>query len=492
MRPPPFEDMLVSLDASARIPAGMVSETREVMALGRRFAREVVRPRALELDARLHEDPDHLDWEFVKTANEWGLYSMWLPKFFGGGGYNFMSMAPFIEEVSSQCLAMANLIGVHYLGVGTLSASWNAQIMRRVFSEVAQGEKTGEPCLISLAITEPSAGTDAEEVDLMDRGEMSCRITRCDGGYKVNGTKIFISNGHLSTWHMTMGFEDLSRPSETAIMLAVKTGTPGFSFGRIERKMGQKACPASVLVFDDCFVPDELVALDHRQFSGLSRSHRQTTMQVIDYVVSTSRAGVGAFGAGAARGAYEEALAFASETEVDGTLLVNHEWAQCLLAEMYKNVSLARLTYMETNYANALYGFFRLMGSAPFFYSMKYAPRPLLDRLSGLFGSGWATRMFRQTHLENQLESEAHRTSGWASLCKFTATDLAVKNGHLALELMGQAGLRHDRRVEKHLRDAKLLQIYEGTNQLNRLNLFKCMAGADCGQAEPFCDCPAA
>ncbi len=489
MPAPAFEDMLASLDAGVRLPAAVAAETREVMALGRKFAHEVVRPRALDLDRKLHEDPDHLDWEFVNTANEWGLYTLWLPKIFGGAGFNFLSMAPFIEEVSAQCLGMANLIGVHYLGVGTLSASWNAQVMRRVFADVVKGEKTGKPCLISLAITEPSAGTDAEEVDLMDRGEMSCRITRVDGGYKVNGSKIFISNGHLSTWHMTIGFEDLARPSETAVMLAVKTGTPGFSFGRIERKMGQKVCPASVLLFDDCFVPDELVALDRRQCAGLSRPHRETTMQVIDYVVSTSRAGVGAFGTGAARGAFEEALAFASETVVDGTLLVNHEWAQCLLAEMYRNAALARLTYMETNYANFLYGFFKIMARAPFYHAMKLTPMPVMERISGVFGSRAATAVFRRTHLENQAESEARRTSGWASLCKFTATDLAVQNGQLALTLMGQAGLRQDRRVEKHLRDAKLLQIYEGTNQLNRLNLFKCLANGDCAQAEPFCDC---
>ncbi|MBW1989579.1 MAG: acyl-CoA dehydrogenase, partial [Deltaproteobacteria bacterium] len=100
-----------------------------------------------------------------------------------------------------------------------------------------------------------------------------------------------------------------------------------------------------------------------------------------------------------------------------------------------------------------------------------------------------ATKWFRKTHLEDQADCEIHRTSGWASLAKVTGTDLAVENCHLALELMGQAGLRHDNRVEKHLRDAKLLQIYEGTNQLNRLNLFKCLAGPGCEAAEPFADC---
>ncbi|HEY5494603.1 MAG TPA: acyl-CoA dehydrogenase family protein, partial [Candidatus Anoxymicrobiaceae bacterium] len=83
---------------------------------------------------------------------------------------------------------------------------------------------------------------------------------------------------------------------------------------------------------------------------------------------------------------------------------------------------------------------------------------------------------------------EYERTSGWASLSKFSATDAGVKNCELALELMGGAGVRNDQVAEKHLRDSKLLQIYEGTNQLNRLNVFKCMIGRSAPEAKIFED----
>jgi len=96
------------------------------------------------------------------------------------------------------------------------------------------------------------------------------------------------------------------------------------------------------------------------------------------------------------------------------------------------------------------------------------------------------TRILRKLHYDRQTDEEIRRTSGWASLAKFTGTDAGVKNAQMALELMGQAGLRHDHRVEKHLRDAKLLQIYEGTNQLNRLNLFKCLIAGTCPKARIF------
>ncbi len=95
-------------------------------------------------------------------------------------------------------------------------------------------------------------------------------------------------------------------------------------------------------------------------------------------------------------------------------------------------------------------------------------------------------QIFRKIIMDWQKDEDARRASGWASLSKFAATDLGIKNCHLAVELMGQAGIRHDRRAEKFLRDSKLLQIYEGTNQLNRLNLFKCLVAPAAPEALVF------
>ncbi len=493
-RSPRFDDAFTGLTAASKIPRGLVRESREVVALARKFNDEVVRPYTRTLDTRMHEDPDFLPYEFVSTANEWGFYTMWIPRIFGGQGYNMPGMSIFVEEIGSVCLAMANLIGVHYLGVATLCATWNVGMINRLCREVADGEKTGVPCLISLAITEPGAGTDVEEVDLVDKGNITCLAKKVDGGYLVNGSKIFISNGHLSTWHMLIAYSDLKKPSENTVMMAVKTGADGFSFGRMEHKLGQKGCPASELIFKDCFVSDDDVCFDWNSAATdkpgtvkPKRGRKEATQQVIDFVVSATRAGVGAFATGAARGAYEEALAFAAETEVNGKPLINHEWAQCLLAEMYKNVVTARLTYMEANYANGLYGFFKLLQQKILFYYMKYMPTVIIEKLvSPILNATASTWLFRKLMADMQTDEEMNRCSGLASLSKFAASDAGIKNCQLALELMGQAGLRHDRRAEKFLRDAKLLQIYEGTNQLNRLNLFKCLIGCDYPQVTVF------
>jgi alkylation response protein AidB-like acyl-CoA dehydrogenase len=484
---PRFTDIMNSLVAMTRTPKGVARECYETMALARRFNETVAKKYSLELDRKMQEDPTYLPWEFIEEANRWGFFTMWIPKLFGGKGWSLSSISPCIEELASECLGITNLIGVHYFGVSILFATWNIRLIDKICREVAEGERTGKPCLVSGAVTEPEAGTDAEEVELLAKAKVRCHARKVEGGYVVNGRKIFISNGHLSTWHMLLAYEDLEKPEETMICLAVKNGVEGFSFGRMEKKMGQKGCPASELVFEDCFIPDENVCFSASQMKGLKRGPKEAGMQVIDFVVSATRSGVGAMGAGVARSAFENALQFARETEVEGKLLINHEWAQCLLAEMYKNTALARLAYMEGNCTNGLYGMASLLNVKPLYYYHRYVPTPLFDRLMPTANElDLTTKAYRRLVMDRQSDEEARRASGWASLAKFAASDLGVKNCQLALQLMGQAGLRHDRRVEKCLRDSKLLQIYEGTNQLNRLNLFKCLISQAAPEARVF------
>jgi acyl-CoA dehydrogenase len=475
-REPRFRDIMCSFDSVGKMPKGAIDEYREAVIMARRFNKTVVRPSALELDRKMQEDPTYLPWDFVEEANRWGFYTMWIPKLFGGKGWNLGSMIPFVEELCSECVGMGNLIGVQYFGISILFATWNMRLIDKICREVVEGEKTGKPCLVSGAVTEPGAGTDAEEVELMAKGNMKCHARKVDGGYVVNGTKVFISNGHLSTWHMLLAYEDLARPDETMMCLAVKNGMKGFSFGRKEKKMGQKGCPASELVFEDCFIPDENVCIHMDQLKGLRRDAKETGQQVINFVVSATRPGVGAMGAGVARGAFQAALEFARETEVEGKPLINQEWAQCILAQMYANVAMARLTYMECNHIGGRYGIASLMNIKPLYYYMKNTPVSMFDLIMPYTNKmDSTTTLYRKLVMDGQKEEDEALASGWASLSKFAATDLGIKNCQLAIELMGQAGIRQDRRAEKCLRDSKLLQIFEGTNQLNRINLFNCL-----------------
>jgi alkylation response protein AidB-like acyl-CoA dehydrogenase len=204
-------------------------------------------------------------------------------------------------------------------------------------------------------------------------------------------------------------------------------------------------------------------------------------------VLSATRPGVCAFGIGVARGAFETALHYASTTCVNGRLLINQEWAQCMLAEMHKNVILGRLAYTEANNANSLRGLYRYLQSKPVYYYLKLMPRIWFDKvISPVLDWDLTARVMGKLYFDLPNPEDQRCCSGWASVAKFTGTDLGVKNCQMAIEIMGQKGLRQDAGVEKMLRDIKLLQIYEGTNQLNRLNAFKCLIAPAAPQAKVF------
>ncbi|MDE2401547.1 MAG: acyl-CoA/acyl-ACP dehydrogenase [Burkholderiales bacterium] len=472
-----------SVAALKELPRGVRQDVARAIELGRRFNREVVAPLVLELDARIQDDPQHLPWSFIDEANRWGLFSLWLPKMFGGHGWNMLSMYAFIEEVSTQCVGLANVVGVHYLGVATLMATWNMPLARRIFGEVCEGERQGKPCLLSLAITEPGAGTDVEETELVDRARLGTQATPLpDGGYEINGRKVFISNGHVSTWHMVIAYEDRRRAADTTVVLAVRTGTAGFSFGAKEQKMGQKACVASELVFDRCQVPAAQVALGPQQTAGLGRPHRDLAQTMIDYVVSSTRAGVAAFATGVARGVFEATRERVAGMRCREGRLIEQQWVQTTLADMGRHASMARLAYMESAIANCLGGLFALLFTPPVYQLERWMPRRLMQAFSApMLGDARFGRWVQRRLLAQYPATWQHLTSGLGSMAKVACSDLAMHNCALALELLGIDGLAHDSGIEKRLRDAKLLQIYEGTNQLNRINHFKCLLRPDDG-----------
>lgn len=475
------------LDAVRRMPRGVTDDIEVAIALARRFNAEVTRPRHLAIDALVAADPSFVPWEVVLAASRFGLYAAWLPKAFGGGGLSMLSLYFFLEEVSTVCVGVANVIGVHYLGIATLCATWNSRLMRRVFEDVVAGEQRGDPRLVSLAITEPAAGTDMEETELLARIRPQTVAERLRGGYRVNGRKVFISNGHVSRWHVVICCEDRSRAPETGVVLAVQRGTPGFTLGAIEHKMGQKACVASELVFDDCIVGDEFVAIDARQSAAIGVPVRAVFQQVIDYVVSSTRAGVGAFGAGLARGALEDACEHARRPRRGGARPVDDESVRMRLADMYVNAELAKLAWQESAWANCEQGLFRGMFLPIAFDIERVVPRRVLARLARyVLDDPRTTRLLRHFAFVRYSRSAANLTSGWASVAKLVGSDLAVMNADLALELIGPEGTRQGAGPEKRLRDAKLLQIYEGTNQLNRLNVFKCSVGHEWPDVDPF------
>jgi len=330
----------------------------------------------------------------------------------------------------------------------------------------------GFPCLVSVAATEPDAGTDVEELELIDRGTLICKAIKKEGGYLLSGTKSFISNGHFSTWHIVTAYADLKRPSQTPVLLAVKKGTMGFSLGKIERKMGQKVCPTGELIFDNCFVKDEHLCLDLSALK-MAKGAREVNAILLNDILSLSRVGVGAFGAGMARGAYQCALDYAKKEYLGKERAIDVEWVQSILASMLQNFLGAKSAYFQAMRLNAKVGPFASMQNPIVYRLLKWLPSSLQQRvLLPILSTSSVMARALSDRIKKADPFYCHQTSLWASHAKTLGADLAVKNCQLAIELMGKIGLRHDAKIEKLLRDAKLLQIYEGPNQINRLNLF--------------------
>ncbi len=485
---PRIAEAFNSLQAIHTLPRSIYHDVETAIAIARKFNKQVLEPIYLSEERKCMQDHNYLAWDFVKKAGEWRFYSLFVPKLFGGQGLNFFALYPFMEEIASVCPGLGHIIFVHYLGIATLFPSFNIRIINKVLRDVAKSEKERNPRLLDLTITEPEAGTDVQEPIIYGKGKITGTATRVEGGFIINARKIFISNGHLSYWHIVNVWEDKKNQRETALQCVIPNGTKGFSFGRCEKKMGNLASTASELIFEDCFVPNEWVTM-RAQDPVIKNSKKGPfwyTHTLVDYVTSSSRAGVGAIATGIARSSYERTKQYASKKIVNGEKLINHQWAQILLTEMYRNVNIARLTYMESVYTDMLQGLFKLL-NAPFLYlPLTYAPKVFFSLLSPLLNLQIVTWFLRKYYYDWYTDNERNNSTGWASVAKITCSEIGFINTNIALDLTGDDGLCHELGIEKTFRDIKLLEIYESTNQINAMNICHSMVTNDCNDIKYY------
>jgi butyryl-CoA dehydrogenase len=241
-----------------------------------------------------------------------------------------------------------------------------------------------------------------------DAGALRTTATRKGEGYVLNGTKQWITNGGEAEIYSVIAMTDRSKGPRGASALIVEKGAPGFDFGKKEKKMGIRSSATRELVFQDCFVPKEnLIGKEGMGFI--------VTMRTFD----RTRPGVGAQGVGLAQGALDEAVRYAREREQFEKKIISFQAVQHLLADMATLVEAARaLVYSVARYID-----------------------------------------------QSENPKEISKVSGMA---KVFASDVAMKVTTDAVQVFGGYGYMRDYPVEKMMRDAKILQIYEGTNQIQR------------------------
>jgi butyryl-CoA dehydrogenase len=264
---------------------------------------------------------------------------------------------------------------------------------QKYLPEVASGKR-----LTAFALTEPTAGSDA--------GAIRTTAERVDGGYVLNGTKQFITNAGEAEIYTVIALTDKTRGARGASAFLVEKDTPGFSFGKKEKKMGIRASSTGELIFRNCLVPEE-------NLFGKPGMGFIMTMKLLD----RSRPGIGAQAVGLAQGALEAAVDYAQQRIQFGQPLISFPVVQDMLADMATHVEAAR--------------------------ALVYAAARMID-------------------------SGARNFTEESAMAKVFASDIAMKVTTDAVQICGGAGYMKDYPVEKMMRDAKITQIYEGSNQVLR------------------------
>ena len=458
-----FDDSFAGLGLLNQSQPRLMARVRAAFEENRAFCQTHVRPLALASDLALQRDPSALATELLELALQHRRFTRFLPPLLGGWG-DGTAIAPVVnaEETAAVDPGFVGVLSGHGLGMVALGCTMNLRVLDWFAARTVAGEKQRPAFLVDCAITEPNAGSDVEEAALVDHARLSCHAERVSDGAILRGRKCFISGGHFASHHVVIMPFDRHRARATMSVFLVPADTPGFSLGRLEHKMGQKAGPASELVFEDCLVPAENIVLDAERLGC------EAFEPLLYAVLGATRIYVAAWATGIGRGAFEVALRFAQRTRYRGRSLLSQQFAQRCLIDMLANVHTSRAVYLQALAtllaANGGSGLPELTGSAWF---------------RALYHSRLSRRLRHNPRVQRALLSRAAardasttaRVQFQASLAKVVASDLAMQNCQRALELMGSAGLRHGAGAEKLFRDAKLCQIFEGTNQLNRLHM---------------------
>ena len=464
-------DLLKSVPALGQLkkhyPA-YINIAEQAQVVSRRFAREEMLPAVQQTDSRCAEDPRYFDWELWRRANAQKLTIASIPRQLGGLGWHALANAVMVEELASACLATASNIAFNTFGLLGAMVECRTGTVLKIIRRMVEAQKKGQPLFWSWAITEPSAGTDMEEGEAMAAMRPSTSARRVAGGYVINGTKCFITNGSLAHFVLANIPLDAAAPRDTMATFLIPTDAAGFSVGRVERKCGQKASQTAELFFNDIFVPEE------NMWEPPGRGLRHTRE-----ILSITRGYIGLAGLGLARGALERCLVYAAGKKVGGHRLIDEDWVRFIIADTIKDMAAVRNA--GYNFAMALDAghVWQLFEVLPVKASLNLLPPRLLfsGPVLSLADRPWLNNA--GTYLKNRLIDEATVEDfvRHGSAVKVAGTDLAVKTAARMLDIVGLEGLDQQHGLEKCFRDAKITQIYEGSNQANRIDLFNLEVG---------------
>ena len=423
----------------------------------RNFAKSYVLPNAIKIDRIIKEEQhDYVPWDIIDAGMRRGFLSMLYPKAVDGQGGTTTEFAVFMEEMSAACPGIANIFGANALGAASVIFSLNLEIWNRYLLPATRDEKKGKSTIFAWAITEPSAGSDVEYYEGLKKGAIYSQATPVIGGYKLNGRKVFISNGSIADFIVVKMPIDRKQSEKTWSTFIVPKTAKGFKVVRTENKMGQVATPAAELEFEDVFVPS--MDMIGKEGSGFNMAKM---------ILAASRGPVGAIGTGIALGAFRLAVLYASDAETPLKRSLQNPVIREFLAELFNKIRLSRLSYLEatSNFDSNILPPMWLQDSLKYpFKGMKTfmvgTPAEKLKK----FGDELLDKYFRYLIGSGKLESQLIL----ASSAKIIGGDTGMYVTKKVLDFIVPSNSVYWIAAQKLYRDAKLIQIYEGTNQLNK------------------------
>jgi len=380
---------------------GLTEEQIMIRDLCRQIGEEKIKP------VREHYDETgEFPWDIVSVFAEADLFGISIEEKFGGMGGGCMDQTIAIEELSKYCAGIALALFGTGLGVTPIMLFGSDEQKKAYLPRVCKGT------VCAFGLTEANAGSDA--------GGIQTTATPDGDSYILNGTKQWITNGGEADIYSVIALTDKKKGPRGASAFIVDKGTPGFTFGKKENKMGIRGSMTRELVFQDCRIPKSSIL-------GKEGMGFIVAMKTLD----SSRPGVAAQALGIAQGAFDEALRYSRQRRQFGKAISSFQAIQFMLADMATQIEAARaLTYRCAQF----------------------------------------------------MDSGAKDVSKWSAMAKVYASDVAMRVTTDAVQILGGYGYMKEYPVEKMMRDAKITQIYEGTNQIQReviaLKLIKEAAGA--------------
>ena len=357
--------------------------------LYREFAQKEVKPLAQEVD-----ETEQFPKETVEKMQKLGFLSIPMPKEYGGQGCDTLCYAMCVEELSKVCATTGVIVSAHTSLCAEPIRKWGTEEQKQKYLvPLCNGTKLG-----AFGLTEPGAGTDAS-------GQQTKAVLDGDE-YVINGSKIFITNGKEADTYVIFAMTDKSKGTKGISAFIVEKGTPGFTFGTKEKKMGIRGSATYELIFTDCRIPKENLLGQEGKGFGIA-------MTTLD----GGRIGIASQALGIAAGALEVTVNYVKERKQFGKSLAKFQNTQFQLADMATKVEAARHLVYKAAIA-------------------------------------------KDTQKKYSVE---------AAMAKLYAAEVAMEVTTKAVQLHGGYGYTREYDVERMMRDAKITEIYEGTSEVQRM-----------------------